>query len=93
MASLAFQLSGLVSVPLGLGFWMLEPFFSVLYAAAVGMAASTVGHSCGSSIVLSVAVHFGLGLALYRPAQQLMSPGLVVFAPNPRRWRWGCCRS
>jgi hypothetical protein len=76
------QLVGLVSLALALVYWLLEPFFSVLYTAAVGLAASSLARSRGTSIVLSVGAHFALGLALYGPVQQVLSLGLVLVLPN-----------
>lgn len=79
---LALQLSLLVSLPIGLAYWLLEPYFSALYAAGVGLAASTMARSRGTAIVLTVAVHLGLGLGVYAPAQQAMSLGMVLLMPN-----------
>jgi len=80
--ALALQVSTLISVPIGLAYWLLEPYFGVLYAASVGLAASTLARSRGIAIVLTVAIHLGLGLGLYAPAQQMMSLGLLVFMPS-----------
>jgi hypothetical protein len=79
---LALQATGLVGLLVALAYWLLEPLLSVLYTAAVGLAASCVARSRGASIVLSVGAHFALGLGLYGPAQQVMSLGLVLVTPN-----------
>jgi hypothetical protein len=79
---LALQATGLFGLLLALAYWLLEPFFSVLYTAAVGLAASCVARSRGASIVLSIGAHFALGLGLYGPVQQFISLGLVLVMPN-----------
>ncbi len=79
---LALQLSTLLSAVLALAGWLLEPYFSVFYYGAVGLAASTLARSRGTAIVLTVAVHIGLGLGLYAPVQQLMSLGLALTLQN-----------
>jgi hypothetical protein len=54
----------------GLANWLAEPLLGVTYNAIVGLAASCLARSRGAAIVIVVAAHLGLGLALYAPAQQ-----------------------
>ena len=77
--------TGAIGGLVALAWWLLEPFFSVVYAGAVGLAASCVARSRGAAIVLSVGVHFGLGLGLYAPVQQLMSLWPLFLMQNPNQ--------
>jgi hypothetical protein len=65
----------------GLLNWLAEPLLGVIYNAVVGLAASCLARSRGAAIVVVVAAHLGLGLALYAPAQQA---GVLVLAPFMR---------
>jgi hypothetical protein len=58
--------------------WLAEPLLGVIYNAVVGLAASCLARSRGAAVVIVVAAHLGLGLALYAPAQQA---GVLVLAP------------
>lgn len=69
---------GLLGALAGLVFWLVEPLWSVVYNGVLGLAASTVGRSRGAAIGLVFALHFGIGLGLYAPAQQL---SLLATAP------------
>ena len=82
LGRLALQWSALVGVPLALAGWLFEPYFSAVYAGAVGLAASSLARSRGAGIVLTVAVHFGLGLGVYAPVQQFLSVGAVLLLQN-----------
>jgi hypothetical protein len=77
------EISGAFGLLLALAWWLLEPYFGVCYNGAVGLAASSLARSRGTAIVLTVAVHFCLGLGLYAPAQQVMSLGPVLLLQNP----------
>jgi hypothetical protein len=78
----------LTSLATGLGLlaalllWLLEPLTSLLYNAAVGVAASTLARSRGTAVVLLVAVHFGLGLGVYAPVQQGAVLAVLFLPPN-----------
>ncbi len=75
LPGLLFSLLGALA---GLAFWLLEPLWSVVYNGVFGLAASTLGRSRGAAIALVFALHFGIGLGLYAPAQQL---SLLASAP------------
>lgn len=77
------QASILASALVALAWWLAEPYFSVIYNAAIGLAASCLARSRGLGIVLTVALHFGLGLGLYAPVQQLMSLSMVFVLQEP----------
>jgi hypothetical protein len=62
----------------GLANWLAEPVLGAIYNAVVGLAASCLARSRGAAIVIVVAAHLGLGLALYAPAQQA---GVLVLTP------------
>jgi hypothetical protein len=73
---------GLTAVVGTLG-WLIEPYLTALYNGAVGLAVSTLARTQGAAVVLVFATHFGLGLALYAPAQQMLSLLLVVLVRDP----------
>ncbi len=76
---LLFALSALTS----LAFWFLEPVWTVIYNGVVGLAASTLVRSSGAAIGLVFALHLGLALALYAPAQQLSLLAAVPLVQLP----------
>ncbi len=77
------EISGAFGLLLALAWWLLEPYFGVAYNGTVGLAASSLTRSRGAAIVLTVGLHFCLGLGLYAPAQQVMSLGPVLLLQNP----------
>jgi hypothetical protein len=68
---------GLV-VLISLASWLIEPYFTVIYNGAVGLAVSTFARTRRWAIALVFITQFTLGLAVYWPIQQVAA--LVPFA-------------
>jgi hypothetical protein len=51
-------------------YWLIEPYFNVLYNSAIGMTASSLARTRGLAIGLTFVIHLILGLAVYAPVQQ-----------------------
>jgi hypothetical protein len=63
-------------------YWLTEPYFTVIYNGAVGLAVSTFARTRRWAIALVFIAQFTLGLALYWPIQQiaaLVPMAFVVF--------------
>jgi hypothetical protein len=73
---------GIAGVLTALAAWFIEPVFSVLYNALLGLAVSTLARSSGAAIVLVFAAHFGLALGVYAPAQQVGTLMLLPLTQN-----------
>ena len=80
-------LTGLVAA----GYWLFEPYFTVFYNGAVGLAVSTFARTRRWAIALVFITQFTLGLALYWPVQQIatfLPVGIITFLsvsnPNAR---------
>jgi MFS family permease len=72
-------LAGLVLVGLiSAAYWLLEPYFTVVYNGAVGLAVSTFARTRRWAIALVFITQFTLGLVLYWPIQQIAA--LLPFA-------------
>ena len=52
-------------------YWLIEPYFNLLYNSAIGLAASSLARTRGRAIGLVFVVHLILGLAVYAPIQQI----------------------
>ncbi len=62
--------AGALVVVTALGGWLLEPYFSAVYNGVVGLTASSLARSRGTSIIIAIAVHFAVGIGVYGMAQQ-----------------------
>lgn len=85
LALAGLALTGLV----GVGYWLIEPYFTVFYNGAVGLAVSTFARTRRWAIALVFITQFTLGLALYWPVQQMatfLPVGLIMFLSmsNPK---------
>jgi hypothetical protein len=67
-------LVGLISA----AYWLIEPYFTVVYNGAVGLAVSTFARTRRWAIALVFITQFALGLAVYWPIQQVVA--LLPFA-------------
>ncbi len=54
-------------------YWLVEPYFTVVYNGAVGLAVSTFARTRRWAIALVFITQFTLGLALYWPVQQMVA--------------------
>ena len=70
-------LVGLVTVT----YWLIEPYFIVVYNGAVGLAVSTFARTRRWAIALVFITQFTLGLAVYWPIQQMAAllPMTILF--------------
>jgi hypothetical protein len=71
-------LFSVIGVLIGLAAWLLEPLWTVVYNGIIGLAASTLVRSRGAAVAVVFALHFGLTLGVYAPAQQF---SLLASAP------------
>jgi len=74
----AFLGLGLLGGLISLVAWVLEPYYATFYAGAVGLAVSAMAKTRGGAVALAFITHFGLGLAVYLPAQQFTSIIVVL---------------
>jgi hypothetical protein len=79
---------GLVGL-LSIAYWLVEPYFTVVYNGAVGLAVSTFARTRRWAIALVFITQFTLGLAVYWPIQQMAALLPFVFVSfvlllNPR---------
>jgi len=70
---------GLIGL-MAVAYWLIEPYFTVAYSGAVGLAVSTFARTRRWAIALVFITEFALALALYWPVQQVAAllPFVVV---------------